>query len=113
MHANRGDQIVVETATLDAARRQGEVLEVLGDGELEHYRVRWPGTSRCTSPVPTPACYQAVHDEACDVRRHVARRPSHARTAYPHHSALPPIRDVSPPGFGPGATADGPTSRRR
>jgi hypothetical protein len=60
MHANRGDQIVVEAATLNAARR-----------------------------------------------------PSHARTAYPHHSALPPIRDVSPPGFGPGATADGPTSRRR
>ena len=41
MHANRGDQIVVETATLNAARRHGEVLEVLGDGELEHYRVRW------------------------------------------------------------------------
>ena len=33
--------IVVETATLNAARRHGEVLEVLGDGELEHYRVRW------------------------------------------------------------------------
>ena len=41
MHANRGDQIVVETATLAAARRRGEVLEVLGAGEREHYRVRW------------------------------------------------------------------------
>ena len=41
MHANRGDQIVVETTTLAAARRRGEVLEVIGEGELEHYRVRW------------------------------------------------------------------------
>jgi hypothetical protein len=41
MHANRGDQIVVETATLNALRRRGEVLEVIGEGEREHYRVRW------------------------------------------------------------------------
>ena len=41
MHANRGDRIVVESATLAATRRRGEVLEVLGAGELEHYRVRW------------------------------------------------------------------------
>ena len=41
MHANRGDQIVVETSTLDAARRRGEVVEVIGEGEHEHYRVRW------------------------------------------------------------------------
>jgi hypothetical protein len=41
MHANRGDRIVVESATLAAARRRGEVLEVLGAGEPEHYRVRW------------------------------------------------------------------------
>ena len=30
MHANRGDQIVIETTTLAAARRRGEVLEVIG-----------------------------------------------------------------------------------
>ena len=41
MQANRGDQIVVETTTLAAARRRGEVLEVIGQGEREHYRVRW------------------------------------------------------------------------
>jgi hypothetical protein len=41
MHANRGDQIVVETTTLASARRRGKVLEVIGEGELEHYRVRW------------------------------------------------------------------------
>lgn len=41
MHADRGDQIVVETTTLEAPRRRGEVLEVIGEGDHEHYRVRW------------------------------------------------------------------------
>jgi hypothetical protein len=41
MHAITGDTIVVETSTLDTARRQGEVIEVIGTGEGEHYRVRW------------------------------------------------------------------------
>jgi hypothetical protein len=36
-----GDQIVVETTTLNAFRRRGEVLEVIGEGERGHYRVRW------------------------------------------------------------------------
>ncbi len=41
MHAKQGDQIVIQTSTLGTARRSGEVLEVLGQGEREHYRVRW------------------------------------------------------------------------
>jgi hypothetical protein len=41
MHATPGDQIIVETATLDTNRRRGQVLEVIGQGEREHYRVRW------------------------------------------------------------------------
>jgi hypothetical protein len=41
MHANRGDQIVIETVTLDTPRGRGEVVEVIGHGEREHYRVRW------------------------------------------------------------------------
>jgi hypothetical protein len=41
MQAKQGDHIVIETATLDTARRHGEVVEVLGQGEREHYRVRW------------------------------------------------------------------------
>ena len=41
MHATVGDRIIIETASLDRPRRQGEVLEVLGNGETEHYRVRW------------------------------------------------------------------------
>ncbi len=38
MRARRGDEIVVGTTTLDVPRRRGEVI---GQGEREHYRVRW------------------------------------------------------------------------
>ena len=41
MQATTGDRIVVETATLDRPRREGEVIEVLGSGDGVHYRVRW------------------------------------------------------------------------
>jgi hypothetical protein len=41
MHAAPGDDIVVESATLDSRRRHGRVVEVIGEGEGEHYRVRW------------------------------------------------------------------------
>jgi hypothetical protein len=41
MLAQRGVRIVVESVQLDAGRRSGEVLEVLGAGDTRHYRVRW------------------------------------------------------------------------
>jgi hypothetical protein len=41
MRAVIGDQIVVEAAMVDRRRRRGEVVEVLGTGDGEHYRVRW------------------------------------------------------------------------
>src|SRR4051812_9815614 len=41
MRAKQGDQIVIDTTTLDALRRHGEVIEVIGQGEREHYRIRW------------------------------------------------------------------------
>lgn len=41
MRAVIGDQIVVEAAMVDRSRRRGEVVEVLGTGDGEHYRVRW------------------------------------------------------------------------
>ena len=40
-HAKQGNQIVIDTTTLDALRRRGEVIEVIGQGEREHYRIRW------------------------------------------------------------------------
>ena len=41
MQAEVGDHIVIETAHLDAARRHGEVVEVIGQDDRRHYRVRW------------------------------------------------------------------------
>jgi hypothetical protein len=41
MQAEVGDHIVIETAQLDAHRRQGEVVEVIGQDDRRHYRVRW------------------------------------------------------------------------
>jgi Domain of unknown function (DUF1918) len=41
VHARTGDEIVVETVALDSPRRRGEILEVIGEGGREHYRVRW------------------------------------------------------------------------
>jgi hypothetical protein len=42
VNANMGDRIVVESAHVGQPRREGEVLEVVrGEGDREHYRVRW------------------------------------------------------------------------
>ena len=38
MHAKQGDLIVIDTTTLDTPRRHREVI---GQGEREHYRIRW------------------------------------------------------------------------
>jgi Domain of unknown function (DUF1918) len=40
VHAKKGDRIVVESAHVGQARREGEVLEVVR-GERDHYRVQW------------------------------------------------------------------------
>lgn len=41
IHAKVGDKIVVDTSELGSPPRTGEVLEVLGEGDTAHYRVRW------------------------------------------------------------------------
>jgi Domain of unknown function (DUF1918) len=41
MHAEVGDHITINTIALDRHRRHGEVLEVMGTQDEEHYRVRW------------------------------------------------------------------------
>ena len=41
MHAKQGDQIIIDTTTLDALRRHGEVIEVIGQGDHERCRIRW------------------------------------------------------------------------
>jgi Domain of unknown function (DUF1918) len=55
--AATGDVVVVESHHVGGERRLGEIVEVLGEGEREHYRVRWeddretifyPGSSDAT-----------------------------------------------------------------
>lgn len=41
VHAEVGDELVVDNMELGHPPRKGEVLEILGDGETIHYRVRW------------------------------------------------------------------------
>jgi len=41
LHADEGDELVVESLTLGAPPRKGEILEVLGSEAHTHYRVRW------------------------------------------------------------------------
>jgi hypothetical protein len=40
-HALAGDLVVVDGHRLGESRRMGEILEVLGRADHEHYRVRW------------------------------------------------------------------------
>jgi hypothetical protein len=39
--AHPGDIVTVEGHKVGDARRTGEILEVLGEQDHEHYRVRW------------------------------------------------------------------------
>lgn len=41
MHADVGDQLVIESKTVDAPRKIGEVLEVHGQDGAPPYVVRW------------------------------------------------------------------------
>jgi Domain of unknown function (DUF1918) len=41
MHANVGDELVVDSTEVGTPPRTGTVVEVLGEQGHEHYRVRW------------------------------------------------------------------------
>lgn len=41
IHAVIGDEIVVDQMHLGQPPRKGEILDVLGEGDTEHYSVRW------------------------------------------------------------------------
>jgi hypothetical protein len=54
IHAQVGDMIVVDNMELGHSPRKGEVLEVLGEGDSIHYRVRWDdGHESIFYPGPT------------------------------------------------------------
>jgi hypothetical protein len=41
MRGRTGDEIVVEATVPGAPSRRGEIVEVIGDEDRRHYRVRW------------------------------------------------------------------------
>ena len=53
MHASVGDRLVVESRTVDAPRREGEVVEVHGQDGAPPYLVKWSdGHEGLTFPGP-------------------------------------------------------------
>jgi hypothetical protein len=61
MRATTGDQIAIETTTLDTPRRRGEVIEVIGSGDREHYRVKWQDGHESVY-FPGPDCHVVPKD---------------------------------------------------
>jgi hypothetical protein len=41
MEARRGDRVIVEGNKVGQARRSGQILDVMGARDGEHFRVRW------------------------------------------------------------------------
>lgn len=53
VQANVGDSLIVESNAVDAPRREGEILEVRGEGGAPPYLVRWSdGHEALTFPGP-------------------------------------------------------------
>jgi Domain of unknown function (DUF1918) len=40
-HGNVGDRVVVESERTGRSAREGLIVEVLGTGEVIHYRIKW------------------------------------------------------------------------
>lgn len=57
---NVGDRIIVESERVGDRAREGEILEVLGEGEGVHYFVRWDDGHR-TTLFPSAGSSSVVH----------------------------------------------------
>lgn len=47
MNGNVGDEIVVDGRHINDVPRKGEILEVMSNDGIEHYRVRWDDGTEC------------------------------------------------------------------
>jgi hypothetical protein len=55
MHANKGDRIIVESVTVDSARRSGRILEVMGGPPVSTTGLGGMTATRASSfPARTP-----------------------------------------------------------
>ena len=64
MHADIGDELVVESLRSGAAPRKGEILDVLLDGGHEHYIVRWDDNGHEALFFPGPTTH-VLHTHSC------------------------------------------------
>ena len=78
MHAAAGDEVLVETETLDVPRRRGRVLDVLVSAGKEHYRVAW-ADGRESLFFPGPDVRVVRHAGGQRPAEHVASRPTACR----------------------------------
>ncbi|MEI8240378.1 MAG: DUF1918 domain-containing protein [Actinomycetota bacterium] len=62
IHAVIGDEILVDSMQVGHSPRCGEVLEVIGEGDVQHYLVRWDD-GHVSTFYPTASC-RAVHFSA-------------------------------------------------
>ena len=60
--ARHGDLVVVEGHRVGESRRIGEILEVLGEPEHEHYRVRWDDGRETVFYPSSDAIVQPAHE---------------------------------------------------
>ena len=47
MNGRVGDELVVDGRTIDDLPRRGEILEVMTNDGVQHYRVRWDDGTDC------------------------------------------------------------------
>jgi hypothetical protein len=57
MHANVGDEIIVDSVHVGEAPRKGEILDVRVDDGREHYIVRWDDNGHETLFFPGPTSH--------------------------------------------------------
>ena len=80
IHAHVGDGILVDSMELGHPPRKGEVIEVRGDGDVQHYLVRWDdGRESYFYPGNTS---HVIHGDHCSDRQtravEMAQHPSAA-----------------------------------
>ena len=78
LRASQGDQLIVSGHTLDEPDRDGEILEVLGEGGAPPYLVRWEQDGHVSQLYPGSDAYVRHLEHAVRLSRG-ARRPHQSK----------------------------------
>lgn len=69
MHAQLGDQLVIESSTTGAAKRDGEIVGLYHSDGTPPYDVRWSDTDSVTLVYPGPDAHVHHAGHRCGARR--------------------------------------------